>query len=61
MNASGTLPRAGMAVKVYVVIQDSNVGGASKILGAKLTRGAAQEIVDTIAGARIEKVIADKA
>lgn len=62
MDASAS--KKPMAVKVYLVLLTNNVaqdGEANRrIIAAKLTRGAAQRIVDNLPGAYIEKVEADK-
>ena len=57
---SESAPPPSMALKVYLVVQDSNVGAPSKILAVKLNRSSAQRLVDRVVGARIEKVLADK-
>jgi hypothetical protein len=53
-----------MAVKVYLVMLPNNVARQGernvRVIAAKLTRSAAQSIVDRTAGAYIEKQIADK-
>lgn len=56
--------KAGMEVKVYLVFLPSNVAKPGEpnrsVIAAKLTREAAQSIVDNMPGAYIEKHLADK-
>lgn len=51
-------------VKVYVVVQKNNLALAGEpninVLAAKLTRTAAQSIVDKMPGTSIIKLVADK-
>jgi hypothetical protein len=53
-----------MQVKTYVVLQKNNVARDGepneKVIAVKLTRGAAQAIVNRNPGTRIEKHLADK-
>ena len=51
-----------MEVKVYLVMERVNVGSDAneRVIAARLTRGAAQEIVDKRLGTYILKMIATK-
>jgi hypothetical protein len=57
--------RKPIEVKVYVVCQRRNIARPGEanvtLLAARLTRAAAQEIVDRTPGTYIEKLVANKA
>ena len=61
----GEHDKDGMAVKVYVVLQHKNLIGKDepnvRVVATRLTRGAAQSIVDAMPGTWIEKHVATKA
>lgn len=62
--AGGQLGKKPMEIKVYVVCQRRNLireGEANvQLVAARLTRAAAQEIVDRTPGTWIEKLVATK-
>ena len=49
-----------MGIKIYLVMQTDNIIGGELVRAAKLTRRAAQRIVNSRPGCRIQKVLADK-
>lgn len=57
--------KGGMSVKVYVVLQHKNLIGDGEpnvmIVGIRLTRSAAQKIVNAVPGTWIERYKATKA
>jgi hypothetical protein len=62
---SGQLKRRSIEVKIYIVVQRRNLVREGEpnitLLAARLTRAAAQEIVDRTPGCYIEKLVANKA
>lgn len=65
LNGQLSERRKPIEVKVYVVCQRRNIARPGEanvtLLAARLTRAAAQEIVDRTPGTYIEKLVANKA
>ena len=57
-------PKTNMAVKVYLVLCPDHLAKDGepnvRVVGAKLTRAAAESIVDKLPGASIQRMVADK-